>query len=123
MNSPRLVVVETHPVQYHAPVYRELGRLGVPVTAIYGSDFSVAGYTDPEFQTHFAWDTDLLSGYRSVFVSRVAAGGATDPNGASIGPSCRKPSSSPSSRSADWSSAMPGAGRCAMSFWHASALS
>ncbi len=81
MNSRRLVVLETHPVQYHAPVYRELGRLGVPVTAIYGSDFSVAGYTDPEFQTHFAWDTDLLSGYRSVFVSRVAAGGGTDPKG------------------------------------------
>jgi glycosyltransferase involved in cell wall biosynthesis len=81
VNNRRLVVVETHPVQYHAPVYRELGRLGVPVTAIYGSDFSVAGYTDPEFQTHFAWDTDLLSGYRSVFVSRVAAGGATEPKG------------------------------------------
>jgi glycosyltransferase involved in cell wall biosynthesis len=85
MNSRRLVVVETHPVQYHAPVYRELGRLGVPVTAIYGSDFSVAGYTDPEFQTHFAWDTDLLSGYRSVFVSRVAAGGATAPLGVTGG--------------------------------------
>ncbi|HEY2665298.1 MAG TPA: glycosyltransferase family 4 protein [Actinomycetota bacterium] len=79
MNRRGLVVVETHPVQYHAPVYRELGRLGVAVTAIYGSDFSVAGYTDPEFQTHVAWDTDLLSGYRSVFVSRVATGGATAP--------------------------------------------
>jgi glycosyltransferase involved in cell wall biosynthesis len=81
MNGRRLVVVETHPVQYHAPVYRELGKLGVAVTAIYGSDFSIAGYTDPEFQTHVAWDTDLLSGYRSVFVSRVAAGGATAPLG------------------------------------------
>ena len=85
MTGRRLLVVETHPVQYHAPVYRELGRLGVPVTAIYGSDFSVAGYTDPEFQTHVAWDTDLLSGYRSVFVSRVATGGATAPLGVTGG--------------------------------------
>ncbi|GAC1365317.1 MAG: glycosyltransferase family 4 protein [Actinomycetota bacterium] len=79
MSCQRLVVLETHPVQYHAPVYRELGSLGVPVTAIYGSDFSVAGYTDPDFQAHFAWDTDLLSGYQSIFLSRVGQGGGTHP--------------------------------------------
>ena len=73
-----LAVIETHPIQYHAPVYRALQRdFGVPVTAIYGSDFSVAGYHDAEFKTHFRWDTDLLSGYASEFLSRVARGGAT----------------------------------------------
>jgi len=72
-----LAVIETHPVQYHAPVYRALPQqFGVPVTAIYGSDFSVAGYRDREFGTSFAWDTDLLSGYSSLFLSRVAGGGA-----------------------------------------------
>src|SRR5438128_9076460 len=72
-----LAVVETHPVQYHAPVYRELqSTFGVPVTAIYGSDFSIAGYKDTEFGTTFAWDTDLLSGYTSVFLSEVKHGGA-----------------------------------------------
>ncbi len=66
-----LGVIDTHPVQYRAPVYRALQeRLAVPVTAIYGSDFSVAGYRDPEFQASFAWDTDLLSGYTSRFLSR-----------------------------------------------------
>jgi glycosyltransferase involved in cell wall biosynthesis len=73
-----LAVIETHPIQYHAPVYRALQQqLGVPVTAIYGSDFSVAGYRDAEFGTTFAWDTDLLSGYTPLFLSRVASGGAT----------------------------------------------
>jgi glycosyltransferase involved in cell wall biosynthesis len=72
-----LVVIETHPIQYHAPVYRELeSRLGIPVTAIYGSDFSVAGYRDQEFGASFRWDTDLLSGYTASFLSTVAAGGA-----------------------------------------------
>lgn len=72
-----LAVIETHPIQYHAPIYRVLQqRLGVPVTAIYGSDFSVSGYRDPEFGVTFAWDTDLLSGYTSIFLSRVANGGA-----------------------------------------------
>ena len=72
-----LAVIETHPIQYHAPVYRLVQQQhGIPVTAIYGSDFSVAGYEDQEFGASFAWDTDLLSGYSSVFLSRVAQGGA-----------------------------------------------
>jgi len=71
------VVISTHPVQYHAPVYREVERLGLPITAIYGSDFSVAGYHDREFDVEFSWSTDLLSGYSTVFLSRIAEGGAT----------------------------------------------
>lgn len=67
-----LAAVQTHPIQYHAPVYRALEqRWGVPVTAIYGSDFSIAGYRDHEFGATFSWDTDLLSGYSSVFLSRI----------------------------------------------------
>lgn len=72
-----LAIVSSHPIQYHAPVYRALQTdFGIPVTAIYGSDFSVAGYHDREFGVEFAWDTDLLSGYSSVFLSQVASGGA-----------------------------------------------
>jgi hypothetical protein len=75
--NPMLAVIETHPVQYHAPVYRALqARFGVPVTAIYGSDFSVSGYQDAEFGAKFAWDTDLLTGYDQTFLSRVSDGGA-----------------------------------------------
>ena len=74
-----LAVIETHPVQYRAPVYRELeSRLGIPVTAIYGSDFSVVGYRDKEFGASFRWDTDLLEGYGSRFLSSVARGGARE---------------------------------------------
>jgi glycosyltransferase involved in cell wall biosynthesis len=75
-----LAVLETHPVQYHAPVYRALeNQFGIPVTAIYGSDFSVVGYRDREFGATFAWDTDLLSGYHAVFLSRSGRGGAKSP--------------------------------------------
>lgn len=69
------VVIQTHPVQYHAPVYRALQAAGLQVTAVYGSDFSVAGYRDREFGQSFSWDTDLLSGYSSHFLSRVSDGG------------------------------------------------
>jgi glycosyltransferase involved in cell wall biosynthesis len=78
MRSPgtSLAVIETHPIQYRAPVYRALQeRYRIPVTVIYGSDFSVAGYYDPEFRSEFAWDTDLLTGYDHIFLSRVTEGG------------------------------------------------
>jgi glycosyltransferase involved in cell wall biosynthesis len=71
-----LAVIETHPIQYRAPVYRLLQqKYRIPVSVIYGSDFSVAGYYDKEFRSEFAWDTDLLSGYDHTFLSRVADGG------------------------------------------------
>ena len=77
-----LVVIETHPVQYHAPVYRSVEQeFGIPVTAIYGSDLSVAGYTDLEFMTRFAWDVDLLSGYSHRFLATSRDGAAQSVKG------------------------------------------
>lgn len=74
-----LAVIETHPVQYHAPVYRALEQdFGIKTTAIYGSDFSVVGYRDRDFDRVFKWDTDLLSGYKSIFLENVHDGGARD---------------------------------------------
>lgn len=72
-----LLVIETHPIQYHAPVWKYLNQvLGIPVTVIYGSDFSVKGYQDKEFGTTFAWDVDLLDGYTSIFLAKSGEGGA-----------------------------------------------
>jgi glycosyltransferase involved in cell wall biosynthesis len=72
-----LVVIETHPVQYHAPVYRLVEEAhGIPVTVIYGSDFSVAGYRDKEFAASFSWDVDLTAGNDVRFLSRTENGGA-----------------------------------------------
>lgn len=65
-----LIILETHPIQYHAPVYQFVQeKYKIPVTVIYGSDFSVAGYRDPEFQTSFAWDINLLNGYTVHFLN------------------------------------------------------
>ena len=46
------------------------------MTAVYGSDFSVSGYKDTEFGASFAWDSDLLGGMKSQFLSRTTEGGA-----------------------------------------------
>jgi glycosyltransferase involved in cell wall biosynthesis len=77
--EPCLAVIDTHPVQYRAPLYRALQeRYGVRVCAIYGSDFSVAGYEDKGFQAKFAWDTDLLLGYSHLYLSTVDRGAANE---------------------------------------------
>ncbi len=87
---PKLVICETHPVQYHGPVYRALAQeFGVDVTVLYGSDFSVKGYQDKEFGTSFAWDTNVLGGVPNQFISHAAEGGAAtyeSVTGKGIGP-------------------------------------
>lgn len=78
MSEPGLAIFDTHPVQYRVPVYAALERdFGVPVTQYYASDFSIAGYFDREFQTSFAWPSNVLEGAaRAVYFSRSRDGGA-----------------------------------------------
>jgi hypothetical protein len=65
-----LVGFATHPIQYQAPIYRALEtKFGIPVTAIYGTDCSVAGYTDREFAPLVAMDR--ASGLARSVLSRV----------------------------------------------------
>lgn len=75
-----LTVIDTHPVQYRAPVYRALrDRFGVPLNVVYGSDFSIAGYFDREFRSSFSWDNNLVrEDDACIFLSRSGNGGAAD---------------------------------------------
>lgn len=68
----RIAVVNSHPIQYFAPLYSYLNRdPALEVTALYCSDFSLRGAVDPGFQRAVAWDVDLLTGYRSVFLENA----------------------------------------------------
>ena len=63
----RLFIFESHAVQYHAPVYRELHRLCVErgrgqVQVFYGTDVTTRGHFDAGFGKAFAWDEPLLQG-------------------------------------------------------------
>jgi len=72
-----LTVAATHPVQYHAPVWRALqSDRGIQTRVVYGSDFSIQGYHDEEFGKSFTWDTDLTSGYHHQVIRKVQEGGA-----------------------------------------------
>jgi len=47
----RLAVLNSHPIQYFAPLYAYLNRdAGLEVTALYCSDFSLRGAVDPGFR-------------------------------------------------------------------------
>ncbi len=72
MTKPiHIAVVNSHPIQYFAPLYAYLNRgPSLRVTALYCSDFSLRGGMDPGFQRPVTWDIDLLDGYPALFVGR-----------------------------------------------------
>ena len=65
-----LGIFDSHPVQYRAPVYRELERL-VPgkFHVFYATDISVRGHQDEGFGKRIAWDESLLEGYPNTVLS------------------------------------------------------
>ncbi|MFW6296537.1 MAG: glycosyltransferase family 4 protein [Halothece sp.] len=69
----KLLILASHPVQYHVPVFREvasqLAQKNSDCLVVYLSDFSIQGYKDKEFGTSFAWDEPLLSGYNSIILN------------------------------------------------------
>jgi glycosyltransferase involved in cell wall biosynthesis len=69
----RIAVLNSHPIQYFAPLYAYLHRApDLEVTALYLSDFSIRGGRDSGFGQDIKWDLDLLHGYRSVFLGDAA---------------------------------------------------
>lgn len=69
----RLAVVLSHPTQYYSPWFAWLAaRAPLDVRVFYLWEFGVTASRDPQFQTTFKWDVDLLSGYDHEFVPNVA---------------------------------------------------
>lgn len=67
----RVAVINTHPIQYFAPLYAALDQAeDLEITALYLSDFSMRGAHDRDFGRAVSWDIDLLGGYASKFVGR-----------------------------------------------------
>jgi glycosyltransferase involved in cell wall biosynthesis len=65
----RVAFINTHPIQYFAPLYADLNRAeDLSVTAPYLSDYSVRGATDQGFGHVVKWDLDLLAGYEARFI-------------------------------------------------------
>src|ERR1700730_7118336 len=67
----RLAVVSSHPIQYYAPIFRELDRR-IDLEVFYAHRATPVDQAKAGFLTAFEWDVDLFSGYRSHFLTNVA---------------------------------------------------
>jgi len=69
----RIAVVNSHPIQYFAPLYAYLNASdSLSITALYCSDFSLRGGLDAGFRREVTWDVDLLAGYEARFLGEKA---------------------------------------------------
>jgi glycosyltransferase involved in cell wall biosynthesis len=67
----RLAVVVSHPIQYYAPLFRELaGRCDLKV--FYAQSLSAEQQGEAGFGRPFDWDVDLNSGFDSEFLENVS---------------------------------------------------
>jgi len=67
----RIAILDSHPIQYHAPWFRELSRL-CELEVLYAHRQSSAGQARAGYGVAFDWDVDLSSGYASRFLHNVA---------------------------------------------------
>lgn len=79
MRRLRLCVLVSHPIQYHASVWRALAeRPELDVTVLFASSRKKEGTFDPEFGLNVEWDRPLLDGYDYRFFDNFSPWEAED---------------------------------------------
>ncbi len=75
---PSLAIFATHPIQYYAPLYRELARVGDLHLEVFYGRLPTAAEQGEGFGVPFQWDVDLLSGYEHRLGDGALDGLASD---------------------------------------------
>ena len=66
----KLAILATHPVQYVAPVFRELAAFpDLEFKVFFGCDHGTQPQQDPNFGVVFKWDCDPTAGYEHEFLA------------------------------------------------------
>ena len=61
----KIGIFTTHPIQYQVPLFRSLGReKNIDAHIFYASNHGIKPKMDKDFNKKFAWDTDMVSGYK-----------------------------------------------------------
>lgn len=69
-NLIKLAILVSHPVQYFAPVFRELAQQpNLKLKVFFGCNHGVIPTKDPNFGVVFKWDCDPTAGYDHEFLS------------------------------------------------------
>jgi glycosyltransferase involved in cell wall biosynthesis len=63
----QLIIINSHPIQYYAPMYKEMSDNGIDFEVWYCDDSGVKGFMDKGFGSNVQWDIPLLQGYKSKF--------------------------------------------------------
>jgi glycosyltransferase involved in cell wall biosynthesis len=73
MKSLDLKILASHPVQYQAPLFRNIQKTGMNLKVGYVHPGSALRSTsDIDFNLEFKWDIDLLDGYPSFFFNQAS---------------------------------------------------
>ena len=67
----RLAIVASHPIQYYAPLFRQLAR-SVELTVFFAHRATPVDQAKAGFEVGFDWDVDLLGGYDHYFLRNIA---------------------------------------------------
>ncbi|MBV6440277.1 MAG: D-inositol-3-phosphate glycosyltransferase [Saprospiraceae bacterium] len=68
-----LVFLNSHPVQYFAPMYQKIEKSGFfDLQVWYCSKHGLAGETDRQFGVSVKWDVPILEGYKHRFLSNIS---------------------------------------------------
>lgn len=72
MKAYRLAVLQSHPIQYFAPLFRRLAQEAeIELTVFFCSRQGVESYTDEGFGRQVQWDIPLLEGYNHKFLPNL----------------------------------------------------
>ncbi len=63
----KIIFINSHPIQYFAPMYKYMNDNGTKTLAWYCSDHSIKGRLDSGFGVNVKWDIPLLQGYGHRF--------------------------------------------------------
>ncbi|MET0394948.1 MAG: glycosyltransferase family 4 protein [Chitinophagaceae bacterium] len=69
MSTRSVVFLNSHPIQYFAPLYQQMAKdPDIDLEVIYCSDETLKGATDKQFGVQVMWDIPLLQGYTYRFL-------------------------------------------------------
>lgn len=67
----KIAIINSHPIQYFAPLYKELNKVNdFEITALYLSDLNLKPSIDPGFKQEIKWDVNMLDGYNYKFIGK-----------------------------------------------------
>ena len=68
----KIGIFTTHPIQYQVPLFRSLGReKNIDAHIFYASNHGIKPKMDKDFNKNFAWDTDMVSGYKYKLLDQI----------------------------------------------------